>query len=138
MAGIGDYEEGKAFELKSGNKPEFKDLGGNSPGKLKNFGIGPGESPLDLPVANPEEYEKILAGYNKDTGEGKDGEKGKGWKKALTIGVSALTSGLDAVYGSGKILPAMSASLQKKKSDTKTKSIEERLAELENIDKKTT
>ena len=27
MAGIGDYEEGKAFELRSGKKPAFKMLG---------------------------------------------------------------------------------------------------------------
>ena len=32
MAGIGDYEKGKAFSLKSGNKPSFKKMG-SSPAK---------------------------------------------------------------------------------------------------------
>ena len=27
MAGIGSYEKGKAFTLKSGNKPSFKNVG---------------------------------------------------------------------------------------------------------------
>ena len=78
MAGIGDYEKGKPFTLKSGNKTSYKNMA-SAPGKLKNFGIAPGDSPY----------------------EAGDGE---GWKDALKIGVSALTSGLDAVYGSGKIV----------------------------------
>jgi len=127
MAGIGDYEEGKAFELRSGNKTSYKNMA-STPGKLKNFGIGPGESPLDQPVADPDEYAQQLA-QNKD----KDKDKGQGWKKALTIGVSALTSGLDAVYGSGKILPPMSASLQKKKSDEKTQTLQDRMGVIEDL-----
>ena len=42
MAGIGDYEKGKAFSLKSGNKPSFKNIG-SSPLKQKPGG-GAGEA----------------------------------------------------------------------------------------------
>ena len=41
MAGIGDYEKGKAFSLKSGNKPSFKKLG-SSPTKMKGHGAPEG------------------------------------------------------------------------------------------------
>jgi hypothetical protein len=43
MAGIGDYEKGKAFELRSGKKPAFKMLG-SSPAKQVSVqtGFGPG------------------------------------------------------------------------------------------------
>ena len=125
---------GKPFKLRSGNKTSYKEMA-SSPVDLKSFGVGPGatptgESPLDLPVADSKEYEKILAGYNKDAGGGGNEKKGQGWKNALTIGVAALTSGLDAVYGRGKILP-MSASLQKKKSDEKTETLSERMDKIE-------
>jgi len=96
--GLGEYSD-EAFTLKSGNKPTFKNMGvskTNSPNYLKNFGVGPGESP----------YEQ-------------KGEKGKGWKQALDIGVASLTSGLDAVYGSGTIMPSGSARLKKDGNDEK-------------------
>ena len=92
MAGIGDYEKGKAFALKSGNKPTFKTMGSGSPNNLNSFGVGKGTSP-----------------YNQEEEEG----KGKFWKNALKVGVSALTSGLDAVYGKGKIVPLSSDRLKK-------------------------
>ena len=79
------------FKLKSGNKPAFKNIGG-SPANLKTFGVGKGTSP-----------------YEQDKEEG----KGQGWKKALGIGAMALTGGLDAVYGTGKIV-SMSGRLKKK------------------------
>ncbi len=37
MAGIGDYEEGKPFQLKSGNAPSFKNIGSSA---LKDLGHG--------------------------------------------------------------------------------------------------
>ena len=49
----------------------------------------------------------------------KEPKKGGGWKKAAQIGLAALTSGLDAVYGSGKIMPSGSARLIKKEKDEK-------------------
>ena len=45
-------------------------------------------------------------------------KKGAGWKKALSIGIGALTGGLDAVYGTGKIMPKSSDRLKKKKKTT--------------------
>ena len=90
MPGIGKYTKGKKFELKSGNNPAFKMMGnpeaGDSP-ITNEFGIGKGTSP-----------------YRQD---GDDDGKGKGWKKAATIALAGLTSGLDAVYGSGKIMPSV-------------------------------
>jgi len=138
MAGIGDYEEGKPFSLKSGNKPEFKVMGSDSPlnggikhfttserprtdspNQLNNFGLSPGDSPYK---------------QEDDTGNGGDGDDGNGdgegdgedttidavkgeesgWKKALKIGVAGLTGGLDAVYGSGKVVPLISHFKKKK------------------------
>lgn len=93
MAGIGKYTKGKKFELKSGNNPAFKMMGnpeaGDSP-ITKDFGIGEGTSP-----------------YVKDDDDDDGNGKGKGWKKAATIALAGLTSGLDAVYGSGKIMPSV-------------------------------
>ena len=61
----------------------------------------------------------VSNGNGEGEGEGEDkgkGGRGKNWAK---IGVAALTGGLDAVYGSGKIVPAGSARLIKKKKDDK-------------------
>ena len=47
MAGLGDYKKGKAFTLKSGNKPTFKDMGSSPLSKRdvyidgENIGTGP-------------------------------------------------------------------------------------------------
>ena len=83
MAGIGKYKKGEAFKLKSGNAPAFKMMAGESP---------------------------ITSPYKEDADEKGNG---KGLKNALMIGASALTGGLDAVYGSGKIT-SMSGRLKKK------------------------
>ena len=116
MAGIGKYKKGAKFTLKSGNSPAFKMMGnieaGDSP-ITNEFGIGKGTSP-----------------YRQ---EDEDEEKGGGWKKAAKIGLAALTSGLDAVYGSGKIMPASSARLIKKKKDDKDKKETEENTEAQNI-----
>ena len=49
----------------------------------------------------------------------KKAKRKAGWKKAAQIGLAALTGGLDAVYGSGKIMPSGSARLIKKKKEDK-------------------
>ena len=87
MAGIGDYTKGKKFTLKSGNTPAFKMIGDTEAGDspiTNEFGIGKGTSPY------------------RNTEDTDDGGI-PGWKKALGVGAMALTGGLDAVYGSGKI-----------------------------------
>jgi len=98
MAGIGKYPKGKKFELKSGNNPAFKMMAGDSP-ITNEFGVGKGTSP----------YLKSDDGDDDDD----DGEK-NGWKKAAKIAIAGLTSGLDAVYGTGKI---KSMSFSDKKDD---------------------
>ena len=89
------------FKLRSGNSPLFKKMGSaNTPAYLKEFGVGKGTSP----------YEQ-------------EEEEGGKWKKALKKGASTLfagfTSGLDAVYGTGKVMPEGSAkfSFSKKKKE---------------------
>ena len=74
-----NFDKSKGFTLKSGNKTSYKEMG-SSPTNLNNFGVGEGTSPYK--------------------------EGGSGWKKAAGIVGSMLTSGLDAVYGTGKVLPS--------------------------------
>jgi len=103
MAGIGDYNKGKKFTLKSGNQPAFKMMAGESP---------------------------ITSPYKKE-----DEEKGGGWKKAgkmlknaAKVGVAALTSGLDAAYGSGKVKPTLEPTKDEKVVEQK-KTLSEKLIE---------
>ena len=110
MAGIGDYIKGKKFTLKSGNTPVFKMMGNTEAGDspiTNEFGIGKGTSP-----------------YRQE-----DKEKGGGWKKAAKIGLATITSGLDAVYGSGKIMPE--GVKFSKDDDEKKKEKKETIAERE-------
>ena len=85
------FDKSKGFTLRSGNKTSYKEMGSeDSPLDVNNFGVGEGTSP-----------------YRQDEG------KGSGWKKAAGIFGAALTSGLDAVYGTGKVLPSGSMRLKK-------------------------
>lgn len=91
MPGLGKYKKGKKFELKSGNNPAFKMMGtpesGDSP-------ITKGSSPYTQ-LADPNDQEK-------------DGGSGGGGKKILKkigkVALASITSGLDAVYGTGKVV----------------------------------
>jgi len=91
--GLGEYSD-KPFELKSGNSTSFKMMG--SPANN-----------VDNTTTNVD---------NTTTEDGKGG----GWKKALGLVGSMLTSGLDAVYGSGKVVPMSDRLLAKSKDKTKT------------------
>ena len=118
MAGIGKYKKGAKFTLKSGNSPAFKMMGnieaGDSP-ITKEFGIGKGTSPYrdERPVIHEHPEEE---------------KGGGGWKKAGAIALGALTSGLDAVYGSGKIMPKPSDRLKKDKDAAEDPTLSELLA----------
>jgi hypothetical protein len=102
MAGIGKYTKGKKFELKSGNNPAFKMIAGDSP-ITNEFGIGKGTSPYREEYSTTDDPNMT---NNIDTSkQSKAKGKGGGWKKAAQIALAGLTSGLDAVYGSGKIMP---------------------------------
>lgn len=112
MAGIGKYSKGKKFQLKSGNAPAFKMMAG--------------ESPITAPVKNTDE--------ETETTEVKKPGKGKKFLKGLgNVLVSGLTGGLDAVYGSGKIVTAPSAkyfsSKDNKDIDKKNQTLQDLLAE---------
>ena len=120
MAGIGKYTKGKKFQLKSGNTPLFKNIG-SSPANMNNFGLSAGDSPYrqDDNTGNKEKKEKNKS-VTVDSVEG--GESG--WKKALKIGVAGLTGGLDAVYGTGKVVPMISHSKKKKEVEDNPVSVE--------------
>ena len=98
--GLGEYSD-KPFELKSGNSTSFKMMG----------------SPLENKYTTTE-AEGIEE--NVDTSKQSKINKGQGWKKALGLVGSMLTSGLDAVYGSGKVVPMSDRLLSKSKDKTKT------------------
>jgi hypothetical protein len=85
MPGIGKYTKGKKFQLRSGNKPSgFKNLGAN-----------------ENETSTKDDSEKITDNITTP-------EVNKPATFASKIGgglVGAFTSGLDAVYGSGKVIP---------------------------------
>ena len=107
------------FKLRSGNSPLFKKMGSapvkdmktgsyahkfeedseETPAYLKEFGIGKGTSPYNL----------------------EEEDKGGKWKKNLEKGASTLfagfTSALDAIYGTGKVMPEGSAKFSFSKKD---------------------
>jgi len=132
MAGIGKYPKGKKFELKSGNNPAFKMMAGDSP-ITNEFGIGKGASPY-AQLADPDAQAKLMdaktskkaqkvidadadADSKKDK-KGKKGKKGGAMARAAEIAVAGLTSGLDAVYGSGKIVPVSFSGKKKEQTET--------------------
>tara|TARA_R100000935_G_scaffold58333_1_gene94943 strand:+ start:733 stop:1188 length:456 start_codon:yes stop_codon:yes gene_type:complete len=66
-------------------------------------------------TANPRA--EVASGPTPPGTEPAEKKKGGNLSNVLNIGVAALTSGLDAVYGSGKIMPPGSARLIKEKKD---------------------
>lgn len=106
MPGLGKYKKGKKFELKSGNNPAFKMMGtpesGDSP-------ITKGSSPYTQ-LADPDDQEKLMTAETGKEAQGVvDGGSGGGGKKILKkigkVALASITSGLDAVYGTGKVVP---------------------------------
>ena len=107
MAGLGKYKKGAAFTLKSGNKPTFVQMG-SSPANMNNFGVGQGGSPykkhedghVEDAVVDPEDKE------SKVNEQGGDNEKeDKAWVKALKIGTTLLSGGIQGVYGGKREIP---------------------------------
>jgi hypothetical protein len=119
MPGIGKYTKGKKFQLKSGNTPSFKDIG-SSPANMNNFGLSAGDSPYRTKFAPDEQDNTNSKVKEKSKDVTVDPVKGgeSGWKKALKIGVAGLTGGLDAVYGTGKVVPMISHSKKKKEVES--------------------
>jgi len=91
MPGIGKYTKGKKFQLRSGNKPSgFKNLGANET-----------ETETEAVTNTKDVSEKITDNLTMP-------KVNKPATFASKIGgglVGAFTSGLDAVYGSGKVIP---------------------------------
>ena len=87
MSGIGKYSKGKRFELRSGNTPSGFKMMGSSPNKQATSVSDPSENiadSLNVPKVNKT---KTIAG------------------KIGNSLIGAFTSGLDAVYGQGKVIP---------------------------------
>ena len=87
MSGIGKYSKGKRFELRSGNKPSGFKMMGSSPNKEATSVNNPSENiadSLNVPEVNKT---KTIA------------------SKIGNSLIGAFTSGLDAVYGQGKVIP---------------------------------
>jgi len=131
MAGIGkNYKKGVAFTLKSGNNPSFQQMG-SSPANLNNFGIGPGSSPYteheDHDEKDKEKKEKEETTKNTTNVQGGDARKAdKGWVKALKIGTTLLSGGIQGVYGGEREYPRINYG---KKAET-----QDDLRDITNID----
>ena len=98
MAGIGKYKKPKElkevkFELKSGNNPSFTQMG---------------SSPLEMSRKSWEKNVEMRKEEDERWDDPGDTQKPGSpgpllLSKGVKIGISALTGGLDAVYGSGKV-----------------------------------
>jgi len=100
--GIGNYAKGKSFTLKSGNSVSgFKMMGASK-----------------SPIHNEDEEKGEVNVKTTTTNEG----EGKGKQILKKVGgtlVAALTGGLDAVYGSGRIMPGGGGKITFAKNDKK-------------------
>ena len=127
MAGLGKYKKGVAFTLKSGNKPPFKKMGSKTPAYLNNFGIGPGSSPYTNKKDKKEEEEEEEVTKNTTNEQGGDARKAdKGWVKALKIGTTLLSGGIQGVYGGEREYPKINYG---KKAEESTMSAEDKVDE---------
>lgn len=96
MPGIGKYTKGKRFQLRSGNTPSgFKALGAEANTKTDSEQI---TESITEPKVNKA---KTFAG-----------KVGSGL-------IGAFTSGLDAVYGSGRVMPGNKVKFSKPKKECK-------------------
>ena len=85
------------------------------------FGLGEySDKPFELKSGNNASFKMMGSPVNNVDDTTTEDGKGGGWKKALGLVGSMLTSGLDAVYGSGKVVPMSDRLLSKSKDKTKT------------------
>ena len=116
----------KTFTLKSGNKPAFKMMAGESPIKENEANATVVKTPVDpdkedTPPAETEAEKMARLALEKKA------KKKEGWKAAGKIALTALSGGLDAVYGSGKVAFAGDGT---KFTDPNAETPEERVARL--------
>ena len=96
----------KTFTLKSGNKPAFKMMAGESPIKEGEANAKVVTTPVDPVVVKNKEEEppaETEAEKMARLALEKKAKRKEGWKAAGKIALTALSGGLDAVYGSGKV-----------------------------------
>jgi len=122
--GIGSYTKGKKFQLRSGNTPSgFKMMG---------------SSPLNIvPVVNPSDENEQVQSQTSTSSDADNivqniTETPKVNKTKTIAGkvgntlIGAFTSGLDAVYGQGKVIPGDKVKFHNpKKKDKDSKTTEE-------------
>ncbi len=106
------------FKLKSGNKPAFKMMGSDSPTKQT--------TPENEDANNNQQTTDETA--DKTNEKGGDAEKAdKAWVKALKIGTTLLSGGIQGVYGGKREVPKINYG---KKADKLTKSPEDNVRDL--------
>ena len=76
MAGIGDYEEGKPFQLKSGNKTSFKQIGSSPAKQEEKVGTKVDPERLDPTPGDPTSFEAEIHGMG-----GTRGKSGKTYEQ---------------------------------------------------------
>jgi len=123
------------FTLKSGNNPTFRQMG-SSPANMKNFGVGESTSPYkqdddDMGKANENannNQQTTDKTTDKTNEQGGDAEReDKAWVKALKIGTTLLSGGIQGVYGGKREIPKINYG---KKADKLTKSPEDNVRDL--------
>tara|TARA_R110002167_G_scaffold140373_1_gene328171 strand:- start:1434 stop:1832 length:399 start_codon:yes stop_codon:yes gene_type:complete len=119
----------KTFTLKSGNKPAFKMMAGESPIKENEAVATVVKTPVDQQVKDKEDTPPVETEAEKMARLAleKKAKKKEGWKAAGKIALTALSGGLDAVYGSGKVAFAGDGT---KFTDSDAETPEERVARL--------
>ena len=119
----------KTFTLKSGNKPAFKMMAGESPIKENEAEATVVKTPVDQQVKDKEDTPPAETEAEKMARLAleKKAKKKEGWKAAGKIALTALSGGLDAVYGSGKVAFAGDGT---KFTDSDAETPEERVARL--------
>ena len=124
----------KTFTLKSGNNPAFKMMAGESPMKEGEANATVVKTPVVPVVDKDKDKDKKVVPPVETAQEKmarlaleKKAKKKEGWKAAGKIALTALSGGLDAVYGSGKVAFAGDGT---KFTDSDAETPEERVARL--------
>lgn len=100
-----NFNKSSGFSLKSGNKPAFKMMAGQSPLKEDKANATLEKTLVEPVVADDTKTAETEQDKLARLADGKKAKKKAGWKKAGKVAAAALTGGLDAVYGSGSIAP---------------------------------
>ena len=100
-----NFNKSSGFSLKSGNKPAFKMMAGQSPLKEDKANATQETTKVEPVVVDETKTAETEQDKLARLAVEKKAKKKAGWKKAGKVAAAALTGGLDAVYGSGSIVP---------------------------------